>query len=60
MSKSHEAFLLNLSNTIKITSFPSDLGKPSIKSILILMNTACGIRRGYNNPRVNTFSLLFF
>ena len=54
------AYLLNLSTTIKITSFPFDLGSPSIKSILMSIKGAVGTGRGCNSPVDLTFSALFY
>jgi hypothetical protein len=49
------AYLLNLSTTTNITSLSSDLGKPSIKSILISMNGVLGMGSGYRNLGVRVF-----
>jgi hypothetical protein len=53
------AYLLNLSITTKMTSLPSDLGSPFMKSMLMSMNGACGMGSGCSNPSVRVFSDLF-
>ena len=53
-------YLLNLSTTTNITSLPSDLGNPLIKSILISINEALGMGSGYSNLGVHVFFNLFY
>jgi hypothetical protein len=53
------AYLLNLSTTIKITSFPFDLGSLSIKPMLISTKKVVGMGKGCNIPGDFTFSALF-
>jgi len=53
------AYLLNLSTTTKITSFPSDSDSLSIKSMLMSTKRVVGMGRGCNIPGDFTFSALF-
>jgi hypothetical protein len=43
-----------------MTFLPTDLGKTSIKSMLMLLNGVWRIGRGWNILGVSTFSILFF
>jgi len=53
------AYLLNLSTTTKITSFPSDSDSLSIKSMLMSTKRVVGMGKGCNIPGDFTFSALF-
>jgi hypothetical protein len=53
------AYLLNRSTTTRMTSFPSDLGRPSMKFMLMSMKGVIGMGRGCKILGSFTFSVLF-
>jgi hypothetical protein len=52
-------YFVSLSITTGIVSFPSDFGRPSIKSIVRCWKVMSDIGRGYNNPGYDMFLDLF-
>ena len=52
------AYLLSLSTTTKMTSFPMDFGSPVIKSMLMSTQTSSGIGKGCNSPGLAAQSYL--
>lgn len=53
-------YLLKRSTTTIMTSFPDDLGNPSMKSMEISSYTQCGVSNGCSNPPGARALLLFF